>query len=71
MNPIKQAVERILGGLLDRLDGWKSILGLAAILAIVILDQTDVIEPQLAAALYDWAVVLFGVGVFHKAVKRK
>ena len=70
MNPIKKLADTLLGGLLNRLDGWKSILGLAGILVIMVLDQTDTITPELAATLYTWASGLFGVGVIHKAVKK-
>lgn len=69
---MRKLIEEIATRLLDRVGtGWKSTLGIAAILVIKVLDQVDVISPELATDLYEWAVILFGVGVFHKAVRAK
>jgi len=67
---MRSLIEQVATKLLDQLgSGWKSILGILAILVIKVLDQFDVIAPELASDLYEWAVLLFGIGIFHKVVR--
>jgi len=69
---MRELIEQVLGSLLDRLgSGWKSTIGIAAILAIKLADQLDYISPETAADWYGWAVLIFGVGVIHKQLRAK
>jgi len=70
----RQAIEEVMGSLLDRLGSrWKTICGLAAMLAILLIDQAGVFNgsadaPFWQTAIFWWelAGTLTGIGVLHK-----
>lgn len=69
-NSLQKVAEKLLGGLLDRLDGWKSILGVVVALVAMIGHKMTWINAETAQALYEFAKWAFGIGILHKAVKR-
>lgn len=69
---IRLGIEKILGRLLDKLgQKWKRIAGLTAILILLILKATDVIDTETGDFWLEIAVVVFGVGVYHAQLKQE
>ena len=67
MAPNLSWIEKIAANILNRLPGgWKTILGLAAMAGIKLAEQVGWLPPEQAKWWYDIAVLVFGVGVFHK-----
>jgi|GEM_PF-2763749 len=64
---IRQMIENGLVSALNRLGtGWKTIVGLSSMLAILIASQLDWLTPEQTDWAYKTAVTLFGFGIFHK-----
>ena len=64
---MEKAVNQFIQRLLTPLGhGWKSIVGLAAMLLLAILAQTDVISAENFETWYKWAQIVFGVGIIHR-----
>lgn len=69
MSTLPKLLDAILEPILRKLGGWKSIIGVAIALITMTLDQMDYVGPDGAALLYEIAVVVFGIGIAHKAVR--
>lgn len=62
------AIERILAALLDKTGRkWKTIIGLAATLLILLSGQAGWMTDEQVQAWVPWALGLTGIGLFHKA----
>lgn len=64
-----QWVSRLANPLLNQLNGWKSILGVLVALVAMVLDELDIITPEVAAQCYEVAKVVFEVGIIHRVLK--
>ena len=62
----------ILNPLLDRLPiGWKSALGLLAMLGLLIANLIGKLSPSEYDKWYDVATLVFGIGIYHAKVSQK
>jgi hypothetical protein len=65
-------LEKLLNPILDKLDGWKTLIGLVGLLAIYLIRQfkPDLVDADTANAIWLTCLGLAGLGVAGKDAKR-
>lgn len=67
---MSRILDRLLTPILAKLDGWKTIVGVLALLAISIAHKMAWIDAETANDLWQYAVVAFALGIASKDAKR-